>query len=195
MPSQNLDFWDRFNLFFTSPSQFFESIKTQEWTGAIVFFSLIAVFSVVLGYLVSILLQYVNVPILGYYGSSSLLLNDVFGVVYPIVSIVRNVFYSFIGAGILLLFAKIFGSEESYATTYKHFVYSSAPTILLSSIPFVNLLTGIYSIYLTYVGYRVLHKFSSGRAIAAIAIPALVIALVVIGFVTILYFVFLNTYL
>lgn len=77
----------------------------------------------------------------------------------PIVGII----FLLIGAVILHIIFKIFGGTGTYKDTIKLISYSTA-VIVLSWIPFVGLILGIYGIYLCIVGGTFINNFSMGKS-------------------------------
>ena len=53
---------------------------------------------------------------------------------------------------------------------------------LLTWIPIVNIIAGIYGLYLAYFGIREVHATTNQRAAAVVAIPVLVVILLAILF-------------
>ena len=91
---------------------------------------------------------------------------------------------SFVNAFIMHLFVYLLGGR-GYEKTYRVLVYANTPSMLLSWIPFINIIGFLWGIVNIIIGFTVVHKFSTGRAIAAILLPfviAAVIALAVLAF-------------
>jgi hypothetical protein len=91
----------------------------------------------------------------------------------------------FIGAAILYFIYKIFGGTGTYEGTVRFMSYATAVQII-SWIPFVGFIVGLYKIYLYIVGGMVVHNVSMGRSAIAVILPyivsfllALIIAVIV----------------
>ena len=87
----------------------------------------------------------------------------------------------FIGAGILhLLVMLIVGSGNSgFEATFRVGAYA-AVTSLVSWIPIVGFIAGLYGIYLAIVGVREVHATTTGKAALVVLIPAAVVILLVV---------------
>ena len=87
---------------------------------------------------------------------------------------------SFIGVGLIWIFAKIFGGQGAYMAQYKP---STDVMILyvLSLIPFIGgLVYGIWSIIADVKIVMVVHKLSTGKAIAAVLLPVVLVTVIVV---------------
>jgi len=101
------------------------------------------------------------------------------------------VIFGFIGillGGLWLhLWAYIFGARKGLTQTLKIVIYARTPTYYLGWIPFFSIIAGIWEIVLSVIGLQQLQKLSTGRAIGAVLI-AIIIPLVVIGFIALAFF-------
>ncbi len=61
-------------------------------------------------------------------------------------------------------------TDTGFETTLRVVAYTSAVD-LLTWIPVVGLLAGLYGVYLAFVGIREMHETTTGRALATIALP------------------------
>jgi hypothetical protein len=82
---------------------------------------------------------------------------------------------SFIYAGIIHVIVKIFGGEGNYVDTYNIFAYSSLPALVLSLIPFVGFLGGIFSMIIMIFGISFLHNVSKGKAVLIVLMPLILL--------------------
>jgi hypothetical protein len=88
----------------------------------------------------------------------------------------------FVGSGILhLCLLLVRGANEGYQATFRVVSYSSVPS-LFNVVPIVGSIASLWSIVLTVIGLREIHKTTTGKSIAAVLIPvAVVIALAVVA--------------
>lgn len=100
-----------------------------------------------------------------------------FGAVSIIVLPILQVIGSLVLLGIVFLIAKVLGAKGSYLTFFYLVSIYSVPMAVLSMVPIVNLLAGLYTLYLFYLVLVHGLEMSSGRAIATILI---LIALVIL---------------
>jgi len=86
-----------------------------------------------------------------------------------------------IGAGIyhLLVFLLVRPSNAGFEATFRVVCYVAAVQ-LISWIPIVNIVAGIYAIVLSVLGIREVHNTTTGRAAAVVLIPVAVILLFVL---------------
>jgi hypothetical protein len=76
---------------------------------------------------------------------------------------------SFIWAGVTMLLARLLGSEKGFGDTYAACAYAAAPNVLLW-LPFINIFTGLYSLFLLKIALEKVHGLSPSRANAVIGI-------------------------
>jgi hypothetical protein len=96
-------------------------------------------------------------------------------IVMPILGII----VLFIGGAILHMLYKFLGGTGSYEGTVKFMSYATAVTVI-SWIPFIGWIIGIYGIYLNIVGGTFVHNVSMGKS--AIAIITDLILLTIVAF-------------
>jgi hypothetical protein len=100
----------------------------------------------------------------------------------------------FIGMGILFVSAKIFGGSGSFLAQSYAFMLYYVPInglgALLGLIPilggFASFLLGIYSIVLAVFAMMASQRLQGGRAVAAVLLPAAIVALLVCALLTVL---------
>jgi hypothetical protein len=93
-------------------------------------------------------------------------------IITPIVGIISL----FIEAAILYVIYKLLGGTGSYEGTVRFISYATA-VLLLSWIPVINWVIGIYGIYLYIVGGMYVHNVSMARSAIAVLLPALLVIL------------------
>ena len=94
----------------------------------------------------------------------------------------------FIGAAILFFVCtKFVGGKSNYEGTFRVTAYVSAVNVI-SFIPVVNFIAGLYGIYLLVVGIREVHEITTQKAVIAVVIAAviMIILAVIIGSVGLL---------
>jgi len=153
-----------------TPTQFFSRLPT---TGGFLNPILFAIFSTV----VSVALGYAFTQL--FLGGGGF-----FGLVFVIVASMIGIAIAvpiglFMGSGILhgcLLL--VGGAQRGFEATFRVVSYSSV-TSLFSVIPVVGFIANLWGIVLTVIGLRETHRTTTGKAVAAVAIPV-VVALVFI---------------
>jgi hypothetical protein len=87
-----------------------------------------------------------------------------------------------IDAVILYIIYKILGGTGTYEGTVRFISYATA-VLLLTWIPLVGWIIGLYGLYLQIVGGMYVHNVSMGRSIIAILLPTILIAILVALFI------------
>ena len=95
-------------------------------------------------------------------------------IVIPIVGIISL----FIGGAIFYIIYKILGGTGSYEGTVRFISYASAPMVL-SWIPLLGLIAGIYGLYLNIVGGSFVHKVSMGKSAIAVLLPSILVLILI----------------
>lgn len=84
-----------------------------------------------------------------------------------------------IEAVVFYILFKIVGGAGSYEGTLRLLSYATA-VLLLSWIPFIGWLMGLYGIYLYIVGGTFVHNISMGRSAIAVFLPTILVFLLII---------------
>jgi hypothetical protein len=166
-----------------SPSEFFEEIKAEK--GISEAFKYLAILSLV-NLVVDIVSFILSIPYISPLGNlSSFLplrgvLSIALGIVIPVVMYISGLILSFIGVGFIHLFVKLFKGKGTYSDTYKALIYASTPSLLFGWVPWVGVIFGLYSFYLSLKGISKLHEVSMLRAFIMLITPAIVVILAAI---------------
>lgn len=106
-------------------------------------------------------------------------------IVMFLISPVLQIIGLFFGAAITqLMLLVLVPSRGPYTRTVRVYCYSSSP-LLLTAIPYVGTLVGmVWSLCITIIGLREAHRTTTGRAVAAVLLPALL--LFIAGFVLVM---------
>jgi hypothetical protein len=103
------------------------------------------------------------------FGFFAILMTVIFTPIAGIISL-------FIEAAILYIIYKILGGTGSYEGTVRFICYATA-VLVLSWIPFLGWVVGIYGIYLYIVGGMYVHDVSMTRSVIAVLLPVLLVFL------------------
>lgn len=160
----------------TKPSAFFEGVKSEEGIGpAFKYLAVIAIVPIIpLFLLVSAGMSEMSEFPFDFFAKASPILMTVI----PIFSYVTTLLFSFIFAGVIQLSARLLKGSGNFATTYKATIYAGTPSTLLSWIPVVGFIFGLWSLYLVIKGVSILHEVSMGRAVVIVVFLLLVIVVV-----------------
>ncbi len=93
--------------------------------------------------------------------------------------IITYIIAPFISGAWLHIFVWLLGGRKGYIQTVKSLMYAATPSFLLSWIPLVSIIGGIWAIILEIIGVRELHEISTGRAVAAVIISTVIIVIIV----------------
>jgi hypothetical protein len=114
----------------------------------------------------------------GMYGS-----NQEFGLGSLIVTVIMTpiggIIGIFIGAAILYIVFKILGGDGTYEGTVRFVSYATA-VLVLSWIPIIGWVMGIYGIYLQIVGGMHVHNVSMIKSAIAVLLPAILLFILVV---------------
>lgn len=86
---------------------------------------------------------------------------------------IMGIIFLLIGAAVLYLIYKLLGGTGTYEGTVRFMSYATAVQVL-SWIPIIGFIVGLYRIYLYIVGGMFVHNVSMGRSAIAIVLPYLV---------------------
>ena len=98
------------------------------------------------------------------------------------ISFIYMIVGSFLVVLLLHLIIKIFKGKANLAITYRIFIYSILPYLLLKSIPIIGRLSEALSLYLYISGIYYLHKIKPIPAVITFLIPLIIIAGIVFYF-------------
>ena len=164
-----------------NPTSFFRGIARQgDFLNPAIFALICALISALLGGLVSLLFA----PFLAGpedTGGEALAGGLVGFIVTLILSPIYTAVALLIGAGIyhLLVLLLVRPSHAGFEATFRVVCYVAA-TQLVSWIPIVNIVAGVWAIVLSVFGIREVHNTTTGRALAIVLIPVAVVLLLVL---------------
>ncbi|MFB6089195.1 MAG: YIP1 family protein [Candidatus Aenigmatarchaeota archaeon] len=110
---------------------------------------------------------------------SNIGLAGLFAIPFMLVSsLISGVISIFVIAAISHVLLIVVGGKGSYEGTLRVVAYTTA-FLLISWIPVLGILIGIYALYVVLIGYSNVHEISKGRALLALLIPMLAILLAI----------------
>lgn len=167
--------------FLFNPTATFNAVKTEALGEAFKYFLiLLLIFSIILAALTailgtaftSLLSPILPIPLLGAAVAIVAVLILIFSIVVGIIGAVISGLWFHI-------WVYLVGGRKGLTQTMKAVMYSYTPSLLLGWIPLIGLISTIWSIIIMIIGFRELHELSTGRAILAWLISALVIGIIV----------------
>ena len=167
-----MDYIDTWKSVMQSPSEFYRKMpKTGGYADPIIF---AAINFAVFGLMTALFNRGMYG---GIYGGREFSFFMVFGAV--ILGPISGVISLFIEAVILYVIFKVLGGSGTYEGTFRFISYATA-VLILSWIPFIGWLLGLYAIYLYIVGGMYVHDVSMGRSIIAVILPTILAFLLLI---------------
>lgn len=169
------------------PKKFFASYQSKKQSpisDRVIYFALITILGSILGLIYSFVIR----PVLTSTFPQSFPAFETQPTIAEAVSVlligmVMVVLLSFVWAGILHGWFKLFKAKGTYQDSYTIFAYSRAPLSLFGWIPFIGGLSGLYTLYLMAVGAHNIHGFSMRKSILLIVpIVILVIVLQIVSY-------------
>lgn len=183
------DWLDTFESVLTGPTEHFRSEERRDGFGyslkfAIVSLIIAAVFNAArAGFIGSTQLSQV-LP----FGSSAVIALGVL-VVSPIVGVIGLL----ISSALVHIFVALFGGKAGYSETLSAFEYATAIsplTALMSLVPviggLVNIVLGIYGIYIQVKALENFQGLSTWRALGAVLLPGIIIIGLIVGLVVVM---------
>ncbi len=172
--SETLGIPEKIKKILLSPSELFNAVKSEEgFKNAFIYLALMSIVSIVLNYFLSS--QYSAML-------AGLGLPSALGIAIILVIWLFGLIASFIAVGFFHIFVYLLGGKEGFSSTYKAFAYASTPSNLLGWIPYIGIIFSLWSLYLEVKGISMLQNMSMGRALAAILIPIIIVAIVIFLF-------------
>lgn len=178
-----MHFLEKIKLVIKSPSKFYKNISHERgFRKPFVYFALLSIVFAI-GNLASEIV-YPSVP--------SVLLASIHPwIVYLLAPVgwLFSLVASFLVAAIFHVFVYMLGGKQGYLQTYKSYVYGTTPHLLLGWVPFLGMLTGLYSMfYLLPKGLSIQQKMSMGRAVAVVVVPIVIFVALILAVVGLAYF-------
>lgn len=118
-------------------------------------------------------------------------LAEVFVIVGVIAGIIGGIVGVYLGSAIVHVFLYLLGGKGDYESTFR-VASSVTATTLFSWIPFVNIIAGIYALFLQVIGFSEVHEISKARSLFAILLPILIVVAIV-GVMFMLFFSMMST--
>lgn len=190
-------FMEKVKGFMVSPTAAFNEVRDEGWGASFGFYAkLLVIFailfiivlvaigwwiiSIVFGFFASLLAAFgvpaEAMPILGLAG----MFLGIMAAVMFISIIVGGLVGILIGSGWMHIWVYLCGGRKGVGQTIKAMAYGSTPSLLLGWIPFIGVIFGIWSIVVSIIGIRQLHEISTGKAVIAYLLGAIIIPLIIV---------------
>ena len=132
-----MDLLNKIKSILFEPKKFFTKLKKEKGVkSAFKYLIIVALFSTVLTFIMSLIYTPVETGILEeFIGQEISTEESSFTYLDAIISYLAILIFSFVAAGILHLWIKLFRGKAIYEKTYQLYVYGSTPALLFSWIP------------------------------------------------------------
>jgi len=171
-----MNFLERIKFVLTAPSKFFNAVKNERGFRRpfLFYFLLSIVYSA--GTFLTLLL----------FVSAEALESIVPGFIYLIVPVgwVLGILSSFVIPALFHVFVYLLGGKKGFLQTYKSYIYSLTPELLVGWLPVIGTITSLYSLfYLFPKGLSIQQKITMGRALLVVAIPMVILLALLLGLI------------
>ncbi|MBW2996475.1 YIP1 family protein [Candidatus Woesearchaeota archaeon] len=157
-----LNLWQKIKTVIIRPKDFFDAIQSEtDIKTCIIFFLIIE--------LIALPLNIVAISLTG-----------PLNIIIYILSFIIGIVAFFIMLWIYNLIISWLGGKQGIIRTFQAIIYGLTPVILLSWLPFVNIIATLYSVYLTIIGISKLQQITIKKAAWAYFLPLIIIMLVAI---------------
>lgn len=179
-----LDFVERVKGFLLNPVESFNKYKNEEFGEAFKYYLVLVVISSILTSLISALgigTYMGSIPGFGGAGLGIMMIAGVF--VFMLIAWIIGLF---IGSAIIHIFVIILGGKQGFMKTVLAMIYSSTPSMLLSWIPVIGILAGLWSLVLEVLAIREIQEMSTLKAVLVIILPVVIVVVLVMALVAFL---------
>jgi len=174
-----LDFVERVKGFLLNPVESFNKYKNEDFGEAFKYYFVLVLISSVMTALVSALGMGTYMGTIPGFSGAGFGIAMVAGLF--IFMLIASIIGLFIGSAIIHIFVIILGGKQGFMKTVMAMIYSSTPSMLLSWIPFIGILAGLWALVLEVLALREIQEMSTVKAILAIILPIVIIIILVIA--------------
>jgi hypothetical protein len=188
MERLKMGFWGKIKGFMVSPTETFNTVKEEGWGGSIGYFAklliilailiaviIVAIFAAIWGMIEAFIPA--EVPGLGgFLGMAA----GIIAVFMLISIIIGGIIGILVGSLWMHIWVYAVGGRKGVGQTIKSMAYGSTPSLVLGWIPFLGIIGVIWSIVVSIIGIRQLHEISTGRAVLAYIIGAIIIPIIIV---------------
>jgi len=162
----------RTTLWIVPEKRFDDMVKDNNYTDSFIYLLICMALSIpimILGYIVIALAN--NASLSSAASAVVLSLPAVFLIGIPL---------QYIGFGVEFALLKILGGKGDFQKSVQVFVYAGTPSFIFGSLPYIGILPSLLGLYNIVVGSARLHQMSLWKAVIAIVVIPIIIAIVII---------------
>jgi hypothetical protein len=183
---EQMGFIEKTKSFLFTPIETFKKVREEDigvglkyfiiWL--VIYAALTTVVSLVVGAMLGSI--YRNIPGFSGYGSFlGVIVGPIAAVISFIMILLSGFVGIFIGSALIHIGVLLVGGKKGYNQTIKAVMYGITPAFLLGWIPIAGIIFSLWSLLLEILGVRELQEISTGKAILAVLLPVIAIAIVV----------------
>ncbi|MCP3685526.1 MAG: hypothetical protein GY861_22990 [bacterium] len=181
--------WKRLGTLIANPNSFFDAVPAEKGIGkAFLIFVIVASVTT----LISVIFSFMLYGIIALFGGAEVILSAIMNSFFSFLYLIGGICMTFVSAGVLHLLVLIFRGQSGYSDTYKVYVYSMIPFLILRLIPFIGFMAIFYSLVLMIIGFSRVHKISIIKSAAVCLIPVLISIVIVTILIVLLFIGLLN---
>lgn len=170
-----MDFLEKTKGLLFHPSKTFDSVKDETLNEAIKYFIILAVvYSALAANLFVIVPDLYGSEMQEIPGINSGLSSIMMGMILFLFFLIFNIFFVFFDGVFTHIFVYLMGGRKGFSQTMKAVSYSMAPQLLFGWIPFLIIITILWTITIDFLGIRQLQDISTPKAILAIFLPTII---------------------
>jgi hypothetical protein len=188
-----MGFWEKVKGFMVSPTATFNGVRDEGWGTSFSYFAkLLVIFAVLMAVIVALIAWVAFAVFFGMFGAILAAfgvpadamtgamgwvtgLAGLTAVILLIFVIISGLIGILVGSGWMHIWVYICGGRKGVGQTIKAMAYGSTPSLVLGWIPFIGIIFSIWSIVVSIIGIRQLHEISTGRAVLAYLLGAIII--------------------
>lgn len=181
-----MEFVDKAKGFLLSPTESFKSVEEDSLGDAlkysVVWFAIVGVLAAIVFTLASETMSSMPGQISGF-GGANTWSNWGYALIPVVIVmvIVGGLIGLLVGGAWLHLWISVCGGRKGYTQTVKALAYGATPSYVLGWIPFLNFISGLWTLVLSILGIRELHGITTGRAVAAVLLGGIIIPAIIVG--------------
>ncbi len=188
-----MSFWEKTKGFLLSPTETFNSVKDEGWGGSIGYFAKwLIIWAILLTIIFAVLVSWIRGMLISYaelYPDIDITQVTTWFDLFAGAMVIGVGIIAFIGQliGILIgslwmhIWVYICGGRKGVGQTIKAMAYGSTPSLLLGWIPFLSIIFSIWTLVVQIIGFRQLHEVSTGRAVLAYIMGAIIIPVIIVA--------------
>lgn len=168
-----MEFGEKIKGFFVEPQKSFKEVKNEKPADYLIYFGILALIPSIIGAVLGKLTFALLWPALASLGA----------ILTFVITYVMLWITTFVGGAWLHIWIKLFGGKEDVDKTFKALVYGDTPYYLLGWIPFISIISVIWSWILGIIGLSEYHKIEWWKVFIAEIIAGTIFFGAIVGII------------